>query len=588
MSKLITEWDLEKYFYSSITDDRIKNDLNVFLKKSDIFIEKYKNKISDLSDDDFLIFLEEMDGLSVDAEKVMVYMGFASSLDSQNQDIQKESARISKILSDYNEKFLFIDEEYKKMGFKKFEYLWHLEIMSPYKNYLKNTGTNIQYLLGEPEEKVIIKLSSAYGNNLYEELTTSFEFSFNGEKISEDEIRTLRESQDREVRKEAFKALADMYLLKQNQIVFGNLYSLVCKDNIADIELRKFNTVMSQRNISEELSDNTVDNLLNAVSDNYGLYHMFLEKKAAILRLKQLENYDIYAPYPIETEAEALSFEEGWELYKKTIENVDPLLHSFSEEMLSGGRISVYPKQGKASGAYAQYTKSIPEFVLLNWSNTYSDVTTLAHELGHAFHGNLSKIQKNLVYNTPLTLAETASIFNETLMFETLLETTTDKNAKKKLICSRLEDIFGTIFRQVAYVMFEKRCHESFQTNQPLTYGDYNKIWYEEMTRLMGPIVNLDENLIKFGWSSISHVFHTPFYCYTYAFGNLISLNLYQNYKNSSDKKEFIKKYHEFLSAGGSDTPENLLSKIFNMKFDEEFYRLAFVNIGELIKKLDE
>ena len=586
MAELVTEWNLEKYFYSSIHDENLKKDLETYKSRSDAFIQKYKRNISNLSDDDFFLFLEEMDTLNLEIEKVLMYLGFVSSLDTQNQEVQKETARIHKMISEYGEKFLFIDEEFKLMGFKRFEALAALD--SPFKNYLRTTGVNLQYLLSQPEEKVIIKLGTAYSSNLYEELVTSFEFNFRGEKISEDEVRTLREDQDREKRKDAFKSLACVYLNKQNQIVLGNLYSLVCKDNVADVELRKYNTVMSQRNISEELSDETVDTLLKNVSENYLLYQKFLFKKAQILELDKLETYDIYAPFPVIEDVEGMPFEEGWELYKRTIEKIDPELAAFSDEMLSGGRISVYPKEGKTSGAYANYSQKIPEFILLNWSDSPGDVATLAHEMGHAFHGYLSKKQKALVYNTPLTLAETASIFNETLMFETLLEITESKEERNRLICNRLDDIFSTIFRQVAYVLFERRCHESFQRNEPLTFDDYNRMWAEEMKRLMGPDVNVDESLIKHGWSSISHIFQTPFYCYTYAFGNIISLNLYQNYKNSKDKEKFLNSYHEFLAAGGSDTPENLLKDIFDMKFDDSFYAIAFSNIDELIKKLDQ
>ncbi len=587
MGELITEWQLDKYFYSSIHDENLKKDFNLFLAKSDSIIEKYKGKISMLNEADFLVFLEEVDSLHEYSDKVFVYLGLVSSLDTQNQETQKEITKIEKILSEYSEKFLFIDEEYKLMGWKKFEALTHLDNMLPFKNYIRNTGVNIQYMLSELEEKVIIKLDTAYNSNLYEELVTSFEFNFRDDRISEDEIRTLRESQDREIRKDAFKALAEIYLTKQNQIILGNLYSLVCKDNVAGVELRKYSTVMSERNLSEEVSDETVNNLLKNVSDNYHLHHSFLEKKAKMLGLTKLENHDLYAPFPSNLEEKKFSFEEGWELYKNTMQNVDSKLLEFSEDMLNTGRMSVYPKQGKASGAYAQYTKTLPAFVLLNWANSSSDVSTLAHELGHAFHGFLSKNQKNIVYHAPLTLAETASIFNETLMFETLLEITEDKEEKRKLIYNRLTDIFGTIFRQVAYVLFEKRCHESFQRNEPLTYDDYNNMWFEEIEKFMGSHINLNKDIMKHGWSSIPHIFHTPFYCYTYAFGNIISLNLYQRYKDTENKAEFIEKYHELLSAGGSDTPENLLNNIFGIKFDESFYKLAFTNIAELLNKLD-
>lgn len=587
MGELKKEWELDKYFYSGLNDENIKKDIELYKKKADEFIEKYKQKrIWSLNEFDFLLFLEEIDVLSVDIEKVSLYFFYISSLDTQNQEIQKENTRFEKICSDYEEKFLFLDEDLKRIGYDKLIKLSELEIMKPFKNDLIVSANDLKYLLSEPQEKVCIKLSTAYSMNLYEELTTSFEFKFRGKVLTEDEVRTLRENQDREIRKDAFKCISDVYLNKQNQIIFGNLYSLVCKENIAEMELRGYNTVISSRNISEELSDETVDFLLKKITDNYNIFHSFLEKKKNILGLEKMEVCDIFAPYPSTEEENKFSFEEGWKLYKETLGKVDPILDAFSDEMIEGGRLSVYPKPGKSTGAYAQYTKHFPEFVLLNWADTPSDVTTLAHEMGHVFHGHLSKIQKEAVYDTPLTLAETASIFNETLMFETLIETIDSEEQKKKLIFSRLDDIFITIFRQIAYVSFEKKCHESFRNNEPLTFDDYNEMWAEEMEALYGPSVSQNKDMMKHVWASISHIFHTPFYCYTYAFGNIISLNLYQKYKVSENKEEFIKKYHQLLAAGGSDSPENLLYDIFGIKFDEEFYKLAFDNIKELINRL--
>lgn len=587
-----TEWKLEKYFYNSINDKLIASDLDIYDAKVNRFISRYKGKLEELfaqsenGEYGFDTFLEELGVLSIEAERVIIYLALISSLETQNQEIQKEMARLSKIFDSYHEKFLFIDEEYKVIGYDRFMKLSELQNMKPYKNYIVGAAKALKYLLTEQEEKVVIKMYSANSSNLYEELTTAFEFDFRGEKMTEDEIRAMRHDQDRTKRLDAVKSLASVYSTKANQIVLGNLYSIVCKQNIADVEMRKYATVMSQRNESEEVSDTTVDSLLENVSNNYNIYQKFLCKKAEILGLEKLETQDIFAPFPVETEEPVFTFEEGWDLYVKTIEKVDPLLLDFSKKMIDGGRISVYPREGKTSGAYAQYTKFLDEFVLLNWADSSSDVSTLAHELGHAFHGHLSKEQNSLVYNTPLIIAETASIFNETLMFETLLESTKDEDSKKKLICSRLNDLFSTIFRQVAYILFEKRCHESFQRNEPLAFEDYNKIWSEEMNKLYGDAVQIDDELQKHMWSSISHIYHTPFYCYTYAFGNIISLNIYQGFKEAENKSEFLEKYHRFLSAGGSDTPENLLRDIFGIKFDETFYQLAFNNINELINQL--
>jgi len=587
MGELKKEWELDKYFYSGINDENIKKDIESYKIKADAFIKKYQDKtISKLSDLELLEFSEEIDVLEIDIEKVSLYFFFLSSLDTQDQKIQKEITKLEKFYSDYEEKFLFIDEEFKKIGFDRLIELSKLDMMKPFKNDFITCANDLKYLLSEPEEKVYLKLSTASSMDLHEELTTSFKFNFRGKNITEDEVRALRESPDREVRKDAFKCLADMFSNKQNQIVLGNLYSLVCKENIADLELRNYKTVLSSRNISEELSDESVDLLIKTVTDNYNIYHSYLDKKAKILGFDKLETWDVFAPYPSDVEEKKFSFEEGWKLYKDTVGKVDPVLDKFSDEMIEGGRISVYPRAGKSSGAYAQYTKEYPEFVLLNWTDTTNDVTTLAHEMGHVFHGHLSKIQKASVYSTPLTLAETASIFNETLMFETLVDMIEDENEKKKLICDRLNDIFGTIFRQISYVSFEKKCHESFQNNEPLTSDDFNEMWAKETQDLYGSNVNIDKDLIKHAWAAVPHIFSTPFYCYTYAFGNIISLNLYQKYKVSENKQEFINKYHQLLAAGGSDSPENLLFDIFGIKFDREFYSLAFDNIKELINKL--
>ena len=581
-----TEWDLKKYFYESVRSESYNKDAEEYIKDVENFVLKYKGKIGSLSDEQFFEFYQDMDALGKNAEKITIYLSLLSSLNTQDQELNKENARIDKKFEKSNRSLLFISEELKNIGYDKLIYYSELEIMKPYKNPLINHANSLKYILSEPEEKIYMQVSDACSEDIYGELTSSFVFEVDENKMTQDEVRSLRESQDREERKKAYTALANVFLNPQNQIVLGQLYALVCRGSVLDVELRGYKTVMSQKNIGEEVSDNTVNILLDTIQNNYSLYHRFLKKKAEVLGLDTLETYDIMAPYTVE-DNEEYSFEKGWKLYMDTIKNVDSKLAEFSQEMLDNGRISVYPYPGKTGGAFAQYSKSLPEFVLLNWTNTYSDVTTLAHELGHAFHGNLSKVQTDMAFSTPLILAETASIFNETLMFETILANTKDEQLKKKLVYDRLDDIFATIFRQVMYVNFERKCHQSFLDNSPLTYGDFNNLWFAEVCELYGPGVNIDEKLVNYGWSSIPHIFHTPFYCYTYAFGNIISLNLFQMYKDSTNKDEFLTKYHSFLAAGGSDTPENLLRDIFGLEFNESFYSLAFKHIEDLLGKLD-
>jgi oligoendopeptidase F len=586
MDKFLEDWCLSDYFYNGICDPQIGEDLNAFKKRCDKYIKLYENKIPLLTEEDFLKFLEDSDELGVEETKISMYFELLISLNSHDQKVQKEIAKYSKIFSEYYSKLLFVDEEYKKIGYSVLLKRSEMKMFENFKNNLISISNNLKYLLKPEEERIYIKLDSASFSNLYEEFTTSFEFKFNNKKINESELFELRQHSSRSIRKKAYEEISKVYGNKSNQIVLSNLYSVVCKQNVADVELRGYSSVMSSRNLSEEVSDRTVDNLISIVQKNYCLYHKFLKKKSQILGLDKMCYYDVLAPISENKLNKKHTFRNGWKLYKNTISKVDPLLEKFSEDMLVGGRMSIFPKPGKISGAFAQYSKYTPQFVLLNWTDSIGDVFTMAHELGHAFHGYLSKEQKNAVYDSPLILAETASIFNETLMFETMLKDMSNVEEKRKLICDRLNDIFLTIFRQIAYTVFEKRCHECFLKNQPLTASDYNKIWVEEIKKLYGKNIEIDQDVVEHGWSSISHIYDTPFYCYTYAFGNIISLNLYQNYKKSKNKNDFIKKYHKLLSSGGSDTPENLLYKIFKIKFDEKFYKTAFDNINDLIKKI--
>lgn len=586
MDKFLEDWCLSLYFYNGVDDPKINQDLNVFKTKCEDYIKTYDGKISSLSNEEFFTFLEVSDLLQTEEIKISMYFELMVSLNSHDQVVQKAIEKHNKIFSEYYSKLIFVDEEYKKIGYDVLIERSNIKIFEPFKNHLIARANDLKYMLKPDEEKVYIKLDNANNTNLYEELTSAFEFYFNNKKMSESEVLELRYHKNRAIRKRAFESIAKVYSTKANQIVLGNLYSIVCRQNIVDVELRGYKSVMSSRNLSEEVSDNTVNKLVEIVEKNYHLYHKFLKKKSAILGLDEMYIYDVSAPLPKEKGNQKYTFRNGWNLYQKTINKVDPLLAQFSSDMLIGGRMSIFPKPGKTSGAFAQYSKHTEQFVLINWTDSINDVFTMAHELGHAFHGHLSKAQTSSVYDTPLILAETASIFNETLMFETMLKEITSVDERRSVICDKLNDLFVTIFKQIAYTIFERRCHESFLKNQPLTYSDYNAMWMEEMQKLYGKNVKIDPNILQQGWSSISHIYDTPFYCYTYAFGNIISLNLYQNYKNTSDKNGFIKKYHKLLSSGGSDTPENLLYKIFKIKFDEKFYQTAFDNIEDLIKKI--
>jgi oligoendopeptidase F len=222
--------------------------------------------------------------------------------------------------------------------------------------------------------------------------------------------------------------------------------------------------------------------------------------------------------------------------------------------------------------------------VLLNWTNSYDDISTLAHELGHAVHGTLVKKQKRYNADYPLCFAETASIMNETILLNSFLKDNPEH--KEQYLLSYLEDMFGTIFRQIMYISFEYRAHKRYLDGEVLNHDDYSKMWEEETKEMYGDAVHYGDYEFN-GWSMIPHIFDSPFYCYSYAFGNILSIALYNMYSTSADKTVFVDKYKEFLSAGESDTPENLL-KIFELSYKEDFmYDNAFNYISDLLASLE-
>jgi oligoendopeptidase F len=287
---------------------------------------------------------------------------------------------------------------------------------------------------------------------------------------------------------------------------------------------------MSKRNISEQLPDDVVDVLIAQVQKHFPLYQRFLAAKQKHLGVSELYGYDIGAPiYSIEKK---IPYEEACTMVLDMFGSFDVRFHDYAKAMIEEGRIDAFPKAGKRGGAFASYDKGVESFVLLNYTETINDVFTLAHELGHAIHGHLAQIQTSPVYDAPLVLAETASIFSENLLMQRI-QATLSPEEQLELLNQKLMDVFGSIHRQIMYVSFERRVHEYIHAGGELTYRELNLWWDEESKKLSGtaitPILTPEKN---YGWSSIPHIFSTPFYCYAYSFGMLTSLSLVQKYKS--------------------------------------------------------
>ena len=586
-----TTWNLSHYFYDSLTDPRIDADIATWLPITREYAEKYRWKIRQFSTpEEVLEYYEYGETLDMVGKKTMHYLSYLSALDTQDTEVQKKLGELEYLGIQLAELTMFVSQEWKELGAEKIRAFAESPLLAAYRNDLLENANNIQYLLSEEVELALTKKSRAMGILwLHEELRSSFTFPWTEEdgtqkQLTEEEVRAFSKNPNRDLRKKASESMQSVYLVHQNQITFGNLYTSIVKNWSSSMELRGYKGVMSKRNISEQLSDTVVDTLMSRVQEYFPLYQRFLAAKQKHLGVSELYGYDTGAPiHPIQKK---VPYEEAQKQVLDMFGAFDSRFHDYARSMMEEGRVDVFPKAGKRGGAFASYDKGVESFVLLNYTDTIDDVFTLAHELGHAIHGHLAQGQKSPVYDSPLVLAETASIFSENLLMERIAETLTPEE-KWELLNQKLMDVFGSIHRQIMYVSFERRVHEHIHAGGELTYKELNLWWDEESKKLSGnaitPILPPEKN---FSWSAIPHIFATPFYCYAYSFGMLVSLSLLEKYHREGNA--MIEDYVRVLSAGGSVPPVELLQSIGIDPESSEFYDNAFALITRWVEEFEK
>ncbi|MCH8519714.1 MAG: M3 family metallopeptidase [Nanoarchaeota archaeon] len=592
-----TNWNLARYFYSSIQDPQIEKDFSEYKDFiTNNIIKKYPQKIRNLgSKEEWTEFFEDVDEHEVhrNITKIFLYFNYEQSLDTQNQEVIKQLAIYSNKARDLQEQLLFLDEEFKAIGFETLMELSKKEDLENFSKFFIDKANTLKYELDTPIERALLLTSQARAKNcntqLFEELHNSFEFKFRdeegNEKVgSEEDLMFYVQHENRELREQVHTSLKGVYLQKSHQITLGNVYSSIVKDSVATVKLRSYNTVMSPRNLGEDMEDETINFLLKEVEEKlYPLYKRFLELKKKALGVESLRPWDISAPLgELKT---SFKFEDGVELLLETFKEVNQELYEYSKEMFEQERVDVFSKKGKRGGAYCSYYKKFDSMVLLNYNATLNDISTIAHEFGHAYHGHLLQSQPTRYYDTGLCIAETASVFNELLLSSKLLEKLNNLE-KLYVLNDELGGFFGTITRQIMYIMFEKRVHESFYNDEELTYTDFNVMFREEQEKLTQGIVEFATSKEEdFSWSRIPHIYYTPFYCYSYAFGQILSISLFEKFNQSDDKQEFFSMYKKFLQTGSSKTPKEALLEIGVDINSEEFYDKAVEFISS---KLDE
>lgn len=564
-------WNLKEFFNN-------ENEFNEFIDKikneAIIFNKTYKDNLEKLDNSEFINALQTLEKINENISKALTYRYLAFAKDTTKG---KELTSSELICNEISQNLLFFEIEFNNLEKTKKDkfintspkYKYHLELLSKEK----------VHQLSLLEEKVLLKTSpvgsSAFAR-LFDETMANLDFDFEDKKIKIETLLSYLSDEDRNKRKNA--ALSLSKTLDANSHLLTYIYNMIKTDLNIQKELRNYKFSESSMHLYNQIEKESVDNLIKVVEKRFDLSIDYYAKKREILGFEELYDYDRYAPINSDEE---ITFEESKKIVLKTFNEFSPKFGEIAKKAFDENWIDVYPDKNKTSGAFSHSAvSSVHPFVMLNFTNKKRDLFILAHELGHAIHQYLAYKVGYFNSSTPLTTAETASVFCEMLVFDYIYQKSDDKIS---LLASKLEDIFATLYRQINFTTFERRVH-SFEGE--LRKDELDKIWLEESAKMFGKSLKLNE-YYKSWWSYIPHFIHTPFYCYSYSYAQLLVLALFGLYK-SKKCENFVEIYTEFLTLGGSKSPKEMV-EMFNLDINsQEFWQIGLNEVEKLVKKFKE
>ena len=578
-------WDLSD-LYSGLKDKKIQRDLDDLNKRSRAFEKKYRGKINStkLTPKTLLSAVQDLEYISEKTVKLLSFAYLVFAGDTANpengaflQMIQEKSTEVRKYL-------MFFELEWTKLNNKKASTLLENKSLSQYKHFLKQERVYKPHRLSEAEEKILdekANTGSRAFSRLFDEVINNIKFKIKldgkQQSLTETGVLALLYDPDRSKRKAAAKSLT--VGLKENAHVLTFIFNTLVQDHSVNDRLRLFEDPMDSRNLSNEIDKKTLDSLMTSCERNYDMVDTYYGLKKKLLGIKKFYDYDRYAP--ISQDSEIINYKKGKDIILGSFHDFSPKMASVARKFFDKNWIDAEVRDGKRGGAFSHGTvPSAHPYVFTNYTGRMRDVMTLAHELGHGVHQYLSRTQGYFHSDTPLTTAETASVFAEILVFHKLMETERNPKIKLALICGKLEDIFATVFRQVVLTRFEESLHHARRNQGELSSENINEIWAEANAAMFGKSVEMTDDY-KYWWMYIPHFIHSPFYCYAYSFGELLVLSLYSKYINEGDL--FVPRYVQLLSSGGSDAPEVLLERVgVNIK-DPDFWQGGLDLLGEMV-----
>ena len=582
----LPEWDLSA-LYPGPDSAELKRDIDWAKSEAKAFEADYKGKLEALARagklDEAVVRSEKLGDVT---GRLAAFSYLRYALDTQNPEKAKFLGDIGQALTDLSTGLLFWELELNRIDDATLEAaLGKNKDLGRYRHWFKELRKAKRYQLDDKLEELFHEKSvtgAAAWNRLFDESMAALKFDVDGEELPIEGTLHLLSDMDEKKREAAFHALDTT--LNANSRLFTHITNVLAKDKEVSDRWRGFKDIADSRHLSNSVEREVVDALEQAVRAAYPrLSHRYYKMKAKWFGKDKLNAWDRNAPLPTSDERTFT-----WDMAKDTVLEAygrfSPKLAEVAQPFFANGWIDAPVKPGKSPGAFAHPTvPSAHPYLMLNYLGKPRDVMTLAHELGHGVHQVLAGPQGSILSNTPLTLAETASVFGEMLTFRSMLQKTTDKKHRFAMLSSKVEDMLNTVVRQIAFYSFERRVHTERKSGE-LTTERLNEIWLDVSKESLGPAIRLNDGYGIF-WSYIPHFIHSPFYVYAYAFVDCLVNSLYAQYEKASSG--FAERYFELLRAGGSKHHSELLAPFGLDARDPNFWSLGLGMIEGLIGELE-
>lgn len=575
-------WNLGD-LYQLVDDPQIESDIRECETRASSLEQTYKGRIAELPGEELKTLVKSLEALDVLQGRLATYAFLYFTTRTADPAASALLQRIEELTSQTGRRTVFFRLEWNRLPQSQANTLLHSEELASYHHYLSVMRTFAPHQLSDSEEELLQELGPIGRSawlTLFEKIMGQIKFG--DDERTEEEVLSELYHPEREVRKKAAADLTDG--LRRNLHILTHIFNTLAAEKSISDRLRRYGSWISAMNLENELDVNTVDALISAVTSRYDIVQRYYRLKAKLLGLDELYDYDRYAPVT-GLDTALVSWQQCKSIVLESFAEFSPRMADIAERFFTGKWIHAPVGEGKRGGAFAHpCVPGIHPYIMVNYTGNLRDVSTVAHELGHGIHQYLATGQGYYNSDTPLVLAETASVFAELLVFKAQLRMLQNSEARRAFICQKLESIFATVFRQVSMNRFEEKMHNGRRQQGELSAAVLSHYWLESQELMFGDSVVLSDDYSVW-WSYIPHFLSTPGYVYSYAFGELLVLALYNLYQKQGDA--FVDKYLALLAAGGCETPYDLLQSFAIDLTDSSFWLGGLEVIEQMLHEVE-